>query len=130
MAVSERLGEALERVHALQAENDVLHRRCEDMQENSLHFERKLAEERARSEKLSVQVDRWEERWEKRCEERDARCERLETALKDSAKTFREYEEMHRAKGTQEGRAKAFANGVMADRCEKALAGEQPEGKP
>lgn len=52
----------------------------------------------------------------------EQRCERLETALGDCAKTFREYEEMHRAKGTQDARAKAFANGVMADRCEKALA--------
>lgn len=41
--------------------------------------------------------------------------------LKDRAETFRHYEQLHAAKGTSEGRAKAAANGKLAKEIEDLL---------
>lgn len=52
----------------------------------------------------------------------------LYEALKAAAITFRTYESIHRDKGTPDRNAKADANRIMAEQCERALAkarGEQ-----
>lgn len=50
-----------------------------------------------------------------------SRIESLETTLHKAAQTFREYEALHLAKGTEDGSAKAQANAAMAKMCEDAL---------
>ena len=47
--------------------------------------------------------------------------ERMRTALTIAASAFREYERLHLAKGTDEGRHKAQANANIAKTCEAAL---------
>lgn len=74
----------------------------------------RLKEELATSESCN-------RRWAAMAIESDDRITAITAVLLDCAKTFREYEALHTAKGTQEGRAKAYANSVMASRCEKAL---------
>lgn len=59
--------------------------------------------------------------WE-RATNANGRVYGLCTALKEAAKTFREYERLHAEKGTVEGTQKAAANAARAKRCEDALA--------
>lgn len=47
----------------------------------------------------------------------------------DAAKTFREYEALHRAKGTPDGDAKAEANRAKAEKCEAALSRARGEAQ-
>lgn len=49
-------------------------------------------------------------------------------ALRICAETFREYEALHRAKGTPDGEAKAQRNAEKAKLCEDLLKGEQHGG--
>lgn len=51
----------------------------------------------------------------------------LEKALAEAASTFREYERLHLAKDTYEGRIKAERNADLAERCEAALAAYRGE---
>lgn len=50
----------------------------------------------------------------------------LSAALAASAAQFRDYERLHRAKGTDEGDAKAIRNAVMAEKLEGVLADRDP----
>jgi hypothetical protein len=52
----------------------------------------------------------------------EAEREALREALADAAKTFRQYEVLHREKRTVDGEQKAVANGVKAQRIEDLLA--------
>lgn len=50
----------------------------------------------------------------------------LVQVIRDCAAKFREYEALHRAKGTIDGDVKAAANATMAQRCEDALVAIEP----
>lgn len=54
--------------------------------------------------------------------ERDARIKGLKNVLTEAAQTFRQYEDIHRAKGTDDGLLKARRNADIADRCDAAIA--------
>lgn len=52
---------------------------------------------------------------------KDARVAELEAALREAAVIFRSYEQMHLAKGTQDGVEKAYRNHEAAMKCEITL---------
>ena len=54
----------------------------------------------------------------------------LRIAVFEAGKTFRNYEQLHLAKDTDEGRAKAMANANMAALCENAIGAVPPLWKP
>ena len=58
----------------------------------------------------------------KAAEAKLARLEGLERAARYAAAWFREYENLHAAKGTADGDRKALLNADRADRIEAALA--------
>lgn len=47
-------------------------------------------------------------------------------ALRQAAGQFRHYEQLHDAKGTEDGRQKAIVNSMFAEVCETALLTESP----
>lgn len=51
----------------------------------------------------------------------DAEIQSLRAAVKIAAAAFREYEQIHRAKGTPEGDRKAVVNAALAAKMEEAL---------
>ena len=51
----------------------------------------------------------------------EAQIAELRIVVSTCAKAFREYEEIHKAKGTTEGNAKAMTNAKLAELCENNL---------
>lgn len=57
-----------------------------------------------------------------------AYVEELEGAVGEAMAKYREYEKLHEAKGTEDGRFKARANGVFAERMEAVLDNKESWG--
>jgi hypothetical protein len=101
------------------------------LEELRAEHEEKTAELRREIETLrsdcAAELARYIGALERRAEDSDtiqvvwAQIERQREAMKESAEIFRQYEELHLAKGTEEGARKAASNAEAAARLEKLL---------